>query len=61
MTPDWQWLSEEAPIVAALVVGLAKRTGCAPEAVLDVIAELLEETPERARLRLVPGDPQAAA
>jgi hypothetical protein len=61
MIPDWQRLSEEAPTVAALVVGLAKRTGCTPEAVLDAIAETLEQTQSREHLRLVHGDPQRAA
>ena len=60
MTPDWQRLSEEAPIVAALVVGLARRPGCSPEAVLDAIAEMLEDGRSREQLRLVSGDPQAA-
>ena len=61
MTPDWQELSAEAPVIAALVVGLAKRTGCSPEAVLDTIAEILEQTRSREQLRLVHGDPKAAA
>jgi hypothetical protein len=60
MIPDWQRLAEEAPIVAALVVGLSKRTGFSPEAVLDTIAELLEEAPQP-ELRLVSDNPQAAA
>ncbi len=61
MIPDWQRLSEEAPIIAALVTGLAKRTGCSPEAVLDAIAEMLERSDSRRQLHLVSNDPQAAA
>jgi hypothetical protein len=61
MTPDWDALAEQAPIIAALVVGLAKRSRCHPQAVLDTLSELIEESEPTASLRLVADDPQAAA
>jgi hypothetical protein len=61
MTPNWNMLAEQAPIIAALVVGLAKRSGCHPQAVLDTLAELIAESEPAASLRLVSDDPQAAA
>ena len=62
MTPDWDKLAEETPILAALVVGLAKRTRCDPEAVLEAVAELIEHHEQPAtQLRVVSDDPQAAA
>ena len=61
MRPDWDALAEQAPIIAALVVGLAKRSGCHPQAVLDTLSELIEESEPTASLRLVSDDPQAAA
>ncbi len=61
MNLDWQRLCEEAPIIAALVTGLAKRSGFSPEAVLDTIAEIVESSQPRGQLHLVSNDPQAAA
>jgi hypothetical protein len=61
MTPDWDKLAQETPIIAALVVGLARRTRCSPEAVLDAVAELFEQEQPAQPLRVVGDDPQAAA
>jgi len=60
MTPDWERLAAEAPVIAALITRLARKSGLSGEVVLDTIAELIEDQPEPAVLRLVPKNPAAA-
>jgi hypothetical protein len=55
-TPDWPLVTEELPILGAIVQGLSSRSGCPPEAIVDALAELIEELEQEQRrplLRLV--------
>ncbi len=60
MSDGFPQLAEEVEIVAALVAGLAKRCGCSEAAVLEAIAETLENRPVPGMaLRLVDSAPAA--